>query len=302
MNPTQNALVSSSTPPTRNDLVQKSGLTFCRPVTLAKNGGASVTESQSYIWAVSKSGAPSSDKDKPSATFDIHDQGSYGSFSTNFLLSTGSIVSGSTVGSSILTPSGSMTKEFIIQLHGFFMWAAWFLCPVGGVFVARYMKSYLGHYWYRIHMIVMGLGTVGTGMAGSILIFLYTSSTEHFKTSHATIGLVAFICMILQAFLGYVCDLMYDPKRPGIPIVDYIHWWFGRAIILLGIVNIQLGLDLYKTLGYKLSPTATYLNWGFIVVALALFAMGEYLVGQINHGAFDDYQDHDVQDKRFSIN
>jgi len=301
-NSVQNAAIAASTP-ARADLTaaNKHSMTFCRPVTLAKNG-ASITESQSYIWAISKNGAPKSNKDSASASFGEHDDGVYGSFSINFLASTGVTVSGgSSGGTPILSTSGTMTKEFVIQLHAFFMWLAWFLAPFGGVFVARYMKDYLGHYWYRIHMAVMGLGTVGAGFGGSLIIFLYTPSNHHFASNHAIIGLVAFIGMILQAFLGYICDLLYDPNRPGIPLVDRLHWWFGRAIILVAIINIQLGMTLYQTLGYTVSTSTQAMFCVFVAIGCGVFAVAEYQVGQVNHGAFDEEEDPNGH-KRFSLN
>lgn len=182
---------------------------------------------------------------------------------------------------SILKPSKSFTMQDVINLHGAMLWVAWVLSPIVGIFIARYAKDSLNHNWYRLHMAIMGITTVILGLAGVILIFLYTTP-PHFDSTHAIVGTAIIALMLVQVVLGFVSNHMFDPDRTSIPAVDKVHWWLGRLLLLGGIGNCQLGFSLYNNF-YPLSSFFVIVHWTVVGGAVILFSVAEFKIGQVNH-------------------
>lgn len=234
--------------------------------------------------------------DRPSTNFAQHEAfGVIHSFDF-FKNSTEIEYSESQDGRAILYATPSFNYEMVVQLHASLMWVAWVMCPFGGIFVARYLKSYLGVWWYKIHVYVMTFGTLGVCSIGAILIYLYKPNSSHFKSSHSILGLTIIILMFLQGMLGYICNIMFDPNRSYIPWFDKLHWIMGRSLFLIAIVNVQLGWNLYQALGLPFSPFSLVMTYGFLAVAIILVCLGEYSVGQDNHMAGSDLNDEHSSD------
>jgi hypothetical protein len=72
-----------------------------------------------------------------------------------------------------------------------------------------------------------------------------------------------------QGIGGFVIDKYFDPARTEVPISDKVHWWLGRTLLLAGIVNCLLGLDLYTDVefdGYGDGFFYAILAWVGVVV------------------------------------
>jgi hypothetical protein len=125
------------------------------------------------------------------------------------------------------------------KLHAILMVIAWCALLFTGSFFARYLKV-LTTAWFKIHV---ALQTVGVAMvlAGFIIIFVFLG--QFTMGAHQVIGLVIFGLTMLQPFLGLIADRLFDPSRSKAPAQDQIHWWVGRFLLVLAVVNIFLGID-----------------------------------------------------------
>ncbi|KAJ3360605.1 hypothetical protein HDU91_004474 [Kappamyces sp. JEL0680] len=260
---------------------------FCRPLQVAK--GKNIEATTQYIWAFSTTPL-SSNIDSPSASFPIHTATDDQMFA-DFTLADPTVVVTGTDSGPIVKPSTSFTFEMVLNLHAALMWVAWVVCPLAGIFVARYLKSRLGHNWFRIHMAVMGLGTGLLGIGGVVVLFLFQTG-PHFNSNHSLVGLGVSGLMIVQIALGIASNLMFDPNRAAIPLVDKAHWWIGRLLFVAALVNIQLGFMLFQTLPYTFSNYVMYGHWGLVGIGLLLFIGAEFKFGQDNHVKKHDEEKH----------
>ncbi|KAJ1569633.1 hypothetical protein HK096_002467, partial [Nowakowskiella sp. JEL0078] len=250
----------------------KTIVSFTRALTVTSPDKSISKGSMSYIYAYAAT-RPASDIS--TSSFGQHD--SYGSMTFDFLTLSAANNQSSLISSSSGGPIFVVSNSIII--HGIIMTIAWGLCPVAGIFIARYLKDALGIWWYYSHMALMLGGATVISWAGIIFIIL-TSSPPHFDLSspHKPIGLAIGIDSVLQTALGFVCNHLWSPERRSIPWWDKVHWWNGRILAVLGLVNIYLGLNLY---GAGLAFTVSF--FVFIGVSLAILIAGQFFFGQVHH-------------------
>ncbi|KAJ3360604.1 hypothetical protein HDU91_004473 [Kappamyces sp. JEL0680] len=254
---------------------------FCR-----NSASPAITAGQRYIYAYSRN-APSGNLNSPSAVFVEHDD--YNSFSVDFTSSAGTVATGTSQGDSILQVSPGFTMETISGIHGALMWIAWSLSPFVGIFVARYGKHALGHNWFIIHKWTMGGVTTVFTIISFVLIFLYRRQ-PHFSSlgggandAHVKMGLAVTIGCIVQSILGILSDKWFDPSRTSIPVVDKLHWWLGRSIFLLGLVNVYFGFLAYSNQGYVFQDYIMYLYWVIVGLGFLAFIYAEIRLGSSHH-------------------
>jgi hypothetical protein len=95
------------------------------------------------------------------------------------------------------------------------------------------------------------------------------------------------ISTVLQVALGFIIDSLYDPERKEIPWRDVFHWYFGKVLFLLAIINGYLGLREFAGLGFTNSLaglTAGY--WIVVGLGVSAFIYGEYKFGQTRKYTF----------------
>ena len=192
-----------------------------------------------------------------------------------------------------------LTRENIIEIHALLMWIGFLICPSIGVFIARFLKRKLGHNWFRMHATIMTFGSLAA-VSGVLVICLYTpssssssSTSRNFQSSHAKLGLVILSLLGLQIVLGVMSNFLFNVKRSSIPMQDKMHWWMGRLLAILALVQIQAGWSLYQALGYKLSPLVLVTHYFIIAVIIGCFMTAEFKLGPFYHVSADH--------KRFSI-
>ena len=182
-------------------------------------------------------------------------------------------------------------KRAILIAHGILFFIAWGVAPFVGIFVARYLKNAMGVWWYRVHLgIFVGI----TGVLSLISFFLiYSQKQSHFNDNHQKIGLAIFILMFFQFALGYTCNALWDPKRSAVPWWDVLHWYFGRSLVLLAVINIFLGLleyaeytgnqvPLENTQILRYMPIfAAY--WVWIGIMFSIMIFGHFYFGVSRH-------------------
>lgn len=73
--------------------------------------------------------------------------------------------------------------------------------------------------------------------------FANTTSSQVFNNTHTIFGIVIVALFLIQPILGIIHHLQYRRNLARAP-VSYLHIWYGRLIILLGVINGGLGLQL----------------------------------------------------------
>ncbi|KAJ3255166.1 hypothetical protein HK103_006535 [Boothiomyces macroporosus] len=258
---------------------------FCRPTTVST--GQSITPTAGYIYGASAS-APSGNLDSTKVSLQQHD--TKGTFQPDFSSSTTTVVT-NTGGSAdndqpILKPSASFPFQSIVITHGVLMFIAWAISPFIGIYIARYLKSALGHTWYILHVFFMSILTGAATLVSFILIYLYSfdrfSTDGDIGSSHEKLGLVVVLAVIIQIILGYVSNAKFDPHRESIPWWDKAHWWVGRTLFLLGLLNVYLGIKFYGE-SYHLAGWVLPMFWIIVAFGFGMMVYGQATKGQDNH-------------------
>jgi len=87
---------------------------------------------------------------------------------------------------------------------------------------------------------------------------------------------VIVVLLLFQPFLGYIHHRRYlSTQRPT--VWTHVHVWFGRVLILVGIINGGLGLKLA-------SDTPAYSRAGTIAYSVLAGVMGTLLVAMVIRG------------------
>jgi hypothetical protein len=219
-----------------------------------------------YIWAVSST--PPAQIDSISSSYSIHND--FGVFSADFKCTSGcdADCDPTTIGALLERPA-DWTKSSVVIYHAVFMYLAWFIFPVCGIYVAAFMK-HIGHKWYQIHMLLFIAGTCLFSGVG--LFFIYAFKTVYgFPTfGHGILGVIISVCLVVQVLLGFVINYLYKPKRSKTPWYDYFHQYFGRILAILAFVNIALGLG---EAAQRYDGLFGVLNIAHIILAVGITAL-----------------------------
>ncbi|KAL2271258.1 hypothetical protein VTJ83DRAFT_629 [Remersonia thermophila] len=112
------------------------------------------------------------------------------------------------------------------------------LYPTGSVMMPLVKKWWFHGVWQLVSFVLMwagfGLG-VGAARERNIL----------FRQTHTIFGTVIVAALGLQPFIGYLHHL-YFLKHRSRGAISYLHIWYGRILMFLGVVNGGLGLQLAR--------------------------------------------------------
>lgn len=114
-----------------------------------------------------------------------------------------------------------------------------FLLIAAGVFVAMFRRKSL--VWLKRHKTLNSSGAV-LALGGFFFIVLAISLVqgEHFKVLHTWVGLVIIASVLITVLLG---QLIFAVGPQAVQMRPW-HIWWGRAALVLTVVNIILGIDL----------------------------------------------------------
>lgn len=129
----------------------------------------------------------------------------------------------------------------VVIVHSTLMGAVFVLFVPLGVFLIR-LTSFKGLIWYhagiQVSAYIVALAAFGLGA------WMATVS-DQWKAfnGHPILGTIIIALLLLQPVLGYVHHLIYvrEHKRTG---WIYAHMWYGRALLVLAVINGGLGLQL----------------------------------------------------------
>lgn len=158
--------------------------------------------------------------------------------------------------------SGTLVKKIDLRVvHGALMFIAWYCIAPFGFFLARFMKMF--SWWFQVHRAIM-LVAMLTMIAGFGVII--KESSQHFNAPHKQLGLAIVIMGTAQPIIGFLADKFFDPNRTKTPIFpDMTHWVLGWVSIILGLINIILGLQYYGNASHSVIVA-------YCVIAAATFA------------------------------
>ncbi|GIK01778.1 hypothetical protein Aspvir_005819 [Aspergillus viridinutans] len=227
-------------------------------------GHEDVTSTSSpWIWAV-KDG-PSLDSDSVSATITIHDisgvatvnmkQATGGSSENPFL---GGSMSNSSSAQAVQTFNSASVKTKRIA-HAVLMIVAFVLFfPLIALGIPLFPSSrtVVIHAWLQLSTLAMVIAGFGLGIS-------MARSLNFVSSYHPIIGMVVVSSLILfQPAMGLV-QHWYFRRTGKKSVVAYVHRWFGRTFITLGIINAGLGFRL-TGIGTSIAPTGAVIAYGVV--------------------------------------
>lgn len=176
------------------------------------------------------------------------------------------------------------TESFqnILVAHGLLFFIAWGIAPFIGIFVARYLKNIMGVWWYRVH-VAMLLGVTGVFSLISFILIVVNVEEPHFDGTHQKMGLTIFILMFLQFALGFVSNALWTPERKAVPWWDMVHWYFGRSLLILAVVNMFLGMMEYTEATGESITGLRIGYWVWIGIMFAVMIAGHFYFGGTQH-------------------
>lgn len=158
----------------------------------------------------------------------------------------------------------------LIIAHASLMFAAWLVIIPCAIFIARFGRNILPTKWFKLHVGIQVSLSTPVILAGSSLSFVAAGSQLKFDDPHQIVGFVLFLGFFVQLAIGAIHHHLYDKDRNHTPWWTKLHWWFGRALVVLAAFQIPLGLKLY---GAKMSYFYIYYVYFFILlIAFSYFS------------------------------
>ena len=137
--------------------------------------------------------------------------------------------------------------------------------PVG-IIIARFYKDGDGA-WFRMHRLIQTLASI-LNIVAFITIVAYTENNgdTHFALPHQITGLTIFILGVLQPLNGFLRPHKdTDHVSTGRKIWEFAHRWIGRLLVILGIYNINGGMNI------TINISAFRVIWIVVIVLLGVF-------------------------------
>lgn len=106
------------------------------------------------------------------------------------------------------------------------------------------------------------------------LSFLMSNNLQLFNNTHTRLGIVVVVLLLLQPFIGLIHHRRYLSKQKA-GKWTYLHVWYGRILILLGMINGGLGLQLADN---SMGGTIAY---GVVAGTVGLFYCGGMVVVEL---------------------
>jgi hypothetical protein len=195
--------------------------------------------------------------------------------------------------SSTITNDGSAKKsENYQKAHGILMGlVATILLPTGAIFVRLH-----GHAWIHAGIQLMSLVCIIVGLG--LGVELAKLEGLLFNNTHSIFGVAVVALFLVQPLLGLVHHFMYR-KTQSRNMFSHIHVWYGRALMILAVVNGGLGLQLADnskggTIAY--SVIAGVFGAGYIASVLVRRKGKPLKIGKFGKGG-EQYSSQDSRDQ-----
>ncbi|CAM1506972.1 Fc.00g066130.m01.CDS01 [Cosmosporella sp. VM-42] len=144
---------------------------------------------------------------------------------------------GSDSGNGAVTETESGASDTLVYAHGIIMSVVFLIgYPIGALLMPLLGKWYIHAGWQTLAFLGMWAG-FGIGYRIAKL------EGDWWNEEHVQIGTIVVVLMALQPVLGFLHHRQYV-KHQQRGLFSHAHIWYGRILIVLGIVNGGLGLDL----------------------------------------------------------
>ncbi|PTB67277.1 iron reductase domain protein [Trichoderma citrinoviride] len=133
--------------------------------------------------------------------------------------------------------SDGSSNQTLVNAHGILMSVIFVIMyPLGSSLMPLIGKWYIHASWQTIAFLGMWAG-LGLGVT------IAKRENEFFDQPHSRLGVILVALISLQPVFGLIHHINYlKTQRRG--IFGHLHCWYGRALMIIGIVNGGLGLQL----------------------------------------------------------
>ncbi|KAF2768073.1 hypothetical protein EJ03DRAFT_252354, partial [Teratosphaeria nubilosa] len=146
--------------------------------------------------------------------------------------------------------------------------------PVGGILIR--IASFPGLSW--VHGLIQAIAYILYIAAFGLGAYMATH-LHMLNQAHAIIGIVLFVVLFFQPFLGILHHVMF--KRHSRRVIwSYGHIWLGRIIITLGIINGGLGLWLAQKTHIYAPPSGAIIGYSVAAGVIWLIYMACAIIGE----------------------
>ncbi|KAK0653133.1 hypothetical protein B0T16DRAFT_444171 [Cercophora newfieldiana] len=128
----------------------------------------------------------------------------------------------------------------LATVHGTVMGLAFAIFMPLGAFLIRFLRV-RNVVWVHTTCQLAGLALVLAGLASGIRLARIIGQLHN--NAHTVLGTVVVAALLLQPFFGFIHHRLYLRTQKGSQWAT-LHVWYGRVLILLGIINGGLGLQL----------------------------------------------------------
>ena len=276
-------------------------MAVCKNCTTWSLGSMDTTSTQQpFIFALGPTGETIS-SDSTSQSIDQHTL--YNGFSLDMTqasfsgsgspdLSSGSSAASSNSASGSSSSSGTTGSVIYNRVHGIFMAIAFVILFPLGVLVLRLGHSVIGHGIVQATaycFVIVGLGTgiylsqqnnlvssahhrhADFSQLSYFRLLTDISKQTGYNTAHQIIGLVLFAALAVQALGGLIHHLLF--RRGHKTIIGKVHMVLGICLLILGIVNVPLGLNLAGDSNYNKYYIIVVAILGALFLALRVWAI-----------------------------
>ncbi|PKX89699.1 uncharacterized protein P174DRAFT_515739 [Aspergillus novofumigatus IBT 16806] len=157
------------------------------------------------------------------------------------------------------------------------------LVPIS-VLIIRYYSRWSPFWAFKLHVWFQVL-TLLLSTVVFVLGWFAVGPERSLTNPHHGIGLAIYVMVIFQVLWGYLVHKIESKrKRYHVPLKLVIHRWIGRALAILGLVQIPLGLTLYG------SPKSLFILYSIAAFALlATFFVLSYLYDSEGYPTGSEY-------------
>ncbi|KAF4455498.1 hypothetical protein F53441_2288 [Fusarium austroafricanum] len=170
------------------------------------------------------------------------------------------------------TGSAKTPSKTVLRAHGVIMSIAFIAgYPLGAILMPMLGKWLIHAGWQMVMLLLMWAGFgLGYSYANDLGIWG--------KQTHTRMGTAVCALMTLQPIFGYMHHRYFVAHRQRGPI-SHLHIWFGRALIIIGIVNGGLGLKLAN------SSTAYVIAYSVIAGIASVLYLAAAFIGERRRSA-----------------
>ncbi|KAK1730858.1 hypothetical protein CaCOL14_002942 [Colletotrichum acutatum] len=171
-------------------------------------------------------------------------------------------------GGGVVFNGGGGVSSKVLLAHGIIMTIVFVaLYPIGAILMPLVGKWMAHAAWQSVAFLLMWAG-FGTGYA-------YARDNGYlFAQTHTLLGTVVVALLAVQPFLGYAHHAYYK-KFQTRGVISHVHVWFGRIVMVLGIINGGLGLELAS------SSRAYVIAYSVVAAILGVAWIGSAVWGEM---------------------